>query len=322
MRAAIIYGIGEKFKVENTTDPILDDSKVIIQTKYCSLNHRDLWISKGQYANLKFPIILGSDICGVYGSKSVLVNPSQFWGTNPDFQSINFKILGLPDSGGLAEKVLVPEDSLFPKPEHLTDLEASTLPLAGLTAYRALFMRAKLKPEDKVFISGIGGGVALFAMQFALSIGCQVFVSSSSDKKIEQAIGLGATGGINYTDTNWNKLFFTNYGGVDVIVDGAGGSDFSKLIKIANSGARISVYGATRGSWNDLLVQQIFWKQLNIFGTTMGSDEDFKNMLQLVSSKLIHPVVDSVFPLSKINDAFLRMEKANQFGKIVIDTAL
>ncbi|MEO6189973.1 MAG: zinc-binding dehydrogenase [Saprospiraceae bacterium] len=319
MRAAILEGVNQSFKINNTEDPQLHDGQVIVDVKYCALNHRDLWISLGQYAGLKFPIILGSDISGVSEGENVFINPSYQWGADSRFQSNDFQILGLPSNGGLAEKVAVYKSQIHAFPKHLSFIEASAIPLAGLTAYRALCSRANAKASDKVFISGIGGGVALFALQFALSLGCEVFVSSSSDDKIEKAISLGAKSGINYNDDQWNKKFLANHGGMDVIIDGAGGKDFSKLIKICNPGGRISLYGATQGAWEGLVVQQIFWKQLSILGSTMGSDEDFAKMVSLIDYNKIRPVIDSVFPLNQINEAIDHMAKGKQFGKIVID---
>ncbi len=296
----------------------LESNKVFVEVKHCALNHRDLWISKGQYAGLKYPIILGSDVSGLVDGREVILNPSLHWGSNKNYQDKSYKILGLPDHGGLAEYVSIDSENIYTKPEHLNSIEASALPLAGLTAYRALFTRANVHSNDKVFITGIGGGVALIALQMALAIGAEVFVSSSDDDKINKALLLGAKAGYNYKNPEWHKEFLTQHSGVDVIVDGAGGSDFGKLVKISNPGARITLYGATQGSWQDIIVQQVFWKQLNILGSTMGSDNDFVELLKLINDNKIIPIVDKVFPLSEINEAFDYMNNGLQFGKIVI----
>lgn len=318
MKAAILNGVNQKIEIrEFSLDPI-DNNKVLVDVNHCSLNHRDLWISKGQYAGLNFPIILGSDVCGNISEREVILNPSLQWGLNNHFQDKSYKILGLPDHGGLAEKVAIYQSNIYDKPSHLTGAQASALPLAGLTAFRALCTRAKLTSSDKVFITGIGGGVALFALQIALSMGAEVFVSSSDDEKLAKAIALGAKVGYNYKNVDWHKEFLSQNSGVDVIIDGAGGADFGKLVKIANPGARITLYGATRGTWQDIIVQQVFWKQLNIMGSTMGSDDDFVNFLNLINEKKIVPIVDRVFPLSEINEALVYMDQGLQFGKIVI----
>ena len=238
-----------------------------------SLNHRDYWIQQGKYAGLKFPIILGSDLCGVYNGKRVIVNPSQNWGSNEHFQSSQFRILGLPDSGSLAEYVSVPKNTIHETPAHLNDEECAALPLASLTAFRALFTKAKLEKTDSVLITGIGGGVSLAALQLALPLDCNIFVSSSSNYKIDQAIILGSKGGVNYNEENWDKqLIEMSNGGVDVIIDGAAGNNITKLLKIAKPGARLVIYGGTAGVLNDISPQIIFWKQIQILGTTMGRD--------------------------------------------------
>ncbi len=319
MRAAVLEGIHQKFIVKEVEPASKQVDEVEIVVDYCALNHRDYWITKGQYAGLKFPIILGSDVSGTMDGRRVLINPSMDWGLNQKFQSVDFNILGLPHQGGLAGYIYSRPKLIYDIPAHLSNLEASALPLAGLTAFRALFSRAETNKEDKVFISGIGGGVALFALQFAVALGCEVFVSSSNDSKIERAIQMGARDGINYSNENWSKDFISKHGGVDVIIDGAGGKDFGRLIKICNPGARIVSYGATKGVWEDFTVQSVFWKQLNIMGSTMGSELDFKNLLKFVELYKIVPTVDKVFSLSEINEAFEYLSKGKQFGKIVID---
>ncbi|MFN9906412.1 MAG: zinc-binding alcohol dehydrogenase family protein, partial [bacterium] len=159
---------------------------------------------------------------------------------------------------------------LAPKPAHLSFAQAAALPLAGLTAYRALFTKADLKKGEKLLISGIGGGVALIAFQMALAVGAEVWVTSGADDKIELAQQLGAKGGINYKTENWHKSLENNAGGgFDVIVDSAGGDGFQYFLDLANPAARIVFYGGTRGSFK-VNPQKMFWKQLTIFGSTMG----------------------------------------------------
>ncbi len=315
-------------KKENTL-PVIDDflledkkDKAKVKLIASAINHRDLWIIKSMYAGIKYPIILGSDGIGIFEDKKVIINPGQNWGNNENVQSSRFKILGLPDHGTFAEYVYTPKQYLYPAPNHLTDYEAAALPLGGLTAYRALFSKAKLKKDDKVLIAGIGGGVALFAMQFALAAGLEVYVSSSSDKKIEKAIKLGANGGINYTKKDWHKELKAISGGVDIIIDSAAGAGFSTYLKLINPGGRIVIYGGTRGNIQNLSPQILFWKQISIFGSTMGSDLDFSDMLQFVNKHKIRPVLDSLYNLEDFNIAIKRMEEGRQFGKIVLKNFL
>ncbi|MCL4106703.1 UNVERIFIED_CONTAM: hypothetical protein GTU68_048147 [Idotea baltica] len=223
----------------------------------------------------------------------------------------------MPSEGCFAEKVQVLKNDLYEKPPHLSMEEAASLPLSGLTAYRALFSQAQLKKDEKVFISGIGGGVALFAMQFAIANGNEVYVSSSSREKIERAIALGARAGFNYNDEDMDKQVLKSAGAMDVIIDSAGGPGFAKLVNISAKGARISIYGGTRGE-STFSPQRLFWNQASIIGTTMGSAQDFADMLNFVGEHKIRPVVDKVYPLSEIKEALLRMKEGSQFGKIVI----
>jgi len=248
----------------------------------------------------------------------VVINPSQNWGSNPKAQSQEYKILGLPDSGTFAEYVCVPVANVLIKPAFLSFEETAALPLAGLTAFRALFTKAKTTNEDTVLISGVGGGVALFAMQFALATGAKVFVTSGSDSKIAKAKKLGAAGGINYTKENWQKQLLEESGGFDVIIDSAAGEGFNKLIDVTKPGARIAFYGGTNGNFSNLNPQKIFWKQLSLLGSTMGTADEFTAMIQFVNEYQIKPVVDSVFAFSEAQKAIERMAQREQFGKIVL----
>ncbi len=293
--------------------------EVTVQLKAAALNHRDVWITKGLYPGIEFGTILGSDGAGLYNNKKYIINPSFDWGDNPRVQSGRYNILGLPRPGTFAESVSVPEENLVPMPEHLSWQQAAALPLAGLTAYRALFSRCELKAGENVLISGVGGGVALFAFQFAVAAGANVWVTSGSEEKIEKAISLGAKGGVNYKNEDWFKELMRRSGGVDVIIDSAAGDGFKQFIKVANPGGRIAFYGGTKGKINGLNPQLIFWKQLNIFGSTMGSPEEFKKMVSFVNEYKVIPVVDSTFELSNGNAALERMDAGKQFGKIVLN---
>ncbi len=295
-----------------------EENKVKIKLIASALNHRDLWIIKGQYAGIKYPIVLGSDGIGTYRGEKVIINPGQNWGFNENVQSKNFKILGLPDNGTFGDFIYTESKYIHPKPEHLTDFEAAALPLGGLTAYRALFSRAKIQKKEKILISGIGGGVALFAMQFALATGLEVYVSSSSNKKIEKAISLGAKDGINYTRENWHKDLLNRSGGIDIIVDSAAGTTFNNYLKLINPGGRIVIYGGTQGNIQNLSPQILFWKQATLLGSTMGSEKDFIEMLRFVNKYKIKPILDSLYNIEDINIALKKMEEGKQFGKIVL----
>ncbi len=330
MKALVLHGKNESLRLEEVADPVPGAGEVVVQVKAAALNHRDLWIQKGLYAGLKFPIVLGSD---GYGSvlavgeggdaasvgRAVIINPGLNWGSRPEAQDAKFKILGLPDDGTLAERVKVPAANVVSAPKHLTPEQAAALPLAGLTAYRTLFSRAKLRAEDRVLVTGVGGGVALFALQFAIAAGAHVWVTSGSDEKIARAVSLGAGGGVNYKSGDWvEALKKVAPSGFDVIIDSAGGASFPKLIELAATGGRIAFFGATLGNPPEIDLRRVFWKQLNILGSTMGSPEEFAAMVALVEQHKIVPLADKVFALSDGDAAFAAMDRAEQFGKIVL----
>ncbi len=329
---ALVLTSREEGVVFHSNYPIADNlhaNEVLVKLHAAALNHRDVWITKGQYAGIKYPPVLGSDGVGEvvkigadipssWLSQSVIINPNNNWGDSEQTQAKNYHVLGLPKDGTLAEYIVVEVSRLQKKPAFLSETEAAALPLAGLTAYRALFTRAGLQKGEKVLISGIGGGVALFAMQFALAAGAEVYVTSSSDEKIAQAKALGATNGANYRTENWQKDWVKTIGEMDVVIDSAGGNGFAALIDTLAAGGRIAFYGGGQGAINNLSPQKIFWKQISILGSTMGSDKEFAEMVAFVEKHQIKPVIDSVFSLENGRAAFEKMESGAQFGKIVV----
>ena len=319
----------DQLSVTTVPDPLPEAGEVVVSLRAAALNRRDLWIKLGKYAGLKFPSHPGSDGAGVVTSlagcdpawqaKEVIINPSFDWGANERANGEKFTILGLPRAGTLAEQVVVPATQLHEKPAHLSWTEAAALPLAGLTAYRALFTRAQLMAGERVLITGIGGGVAVFALQFALAQGAEVWVTSSRPEKIARAVELGAKGGFDYTQADWGKTVAAQVPGgyFDVIVDSAGGEGFEQLIELGAPGARIVFFGATRGNPPVLPMRKVFWRQISLLGTTMGSPADWHAMVEFVAHYRIKPVVSAVFPLARVGEAFDRMQEGGQFGKIV-----
>lgn len=332
MKAIILEGINQPFICKELPVPEIDSHEVLVHIKAAALNHRDVWIQKGQYAGLRFPSIQGSDGAGVvvkvgnaanqeWVGKEVVINPSLNWGNNPDTQAKNYIILGMAQDGTFAEYVKIDASLIHPKPAHLTMQQAAALPLAGLTGYRALVTRAKAKAGNTVLITGVGGGVAMFCFQFALALGCDVFVTSGSDDKIEKAIQMGAKGGVNYRRAGWHKELIQQSGGFDTIVDSACGEQFSLLVDMCKPAGHIAFYGATLGAFNSGVPAKIFWKQLTICGSTMGNNQEFEQMLTLVNSKKIIPQVDQVFELSQTAEAAAYLESGKQFGKVVIQVS-
>lgn len=327
MKALVLNEIKQALVVQEVEKPTLAPQEVLVQIKSAAINHRDIYITQGLYAAIQTPAILGSDGAGLvvelgegvateWLNKSVVINPSIGWNDEP-VQPRAYDILGMPTKGCFSTYVKVPVSQLQIKPRHLSWQEAAALPLAGLTAYRALFSKAKLQKGERVLISGVGGGVALFACQFAIAMGAEVWVTSGSQDKIDKAIALGAKGGVSYREEKWHKkLKEEAKGGFDVIIDSAGGDGFQYFLDIANMGARIVFYGGTKGKFT-VNPQKMFWKQITMFGSTMGNAQEFVKMIDFVNETKLKPVVDSVWELERGQDAFDYMNAAKQFGKIV-----
>jgi zinc-binding alcohol dehydrogenase/oxidoreductase len=337
MKAAILESLHQPIELKDTDRPIPGRGEVLVRLKAASLNHRDVWIQKGLYPNIKTPLILGSDGAGTvtergegvseyWMDKEVIINPSHNWGDNPDFYGADYRILGLPENGTFAEYVKVDARYLVPKPAHLSYVEAATLPMAGLTAWRALMTRGGFKPGHRVLVTGAGGGVALFVIQFAIAAGAEVWVTSGSDQKIRKAITLGVRDGVNYKSSTWYRDLLVKAqapktGYFNTIIDSAGGSGFARLIDIAAPGATICFYGGTTGNITDVVPAKVFFKQLNIHGTTMGTPLEFEEMIRFVEEKALKPIVDEVFELADTEQALRRMDSGEQFGKIVLRIA-
>ncbi len=314
------YTIQHLHQLPTLTDhelPSVNDDLALIQLTASALNHRDIWITKGLYPNIRLGAVMGADGCGILDGQEYIINPGLEWGSNELYQSPEFRVLGVPDDGTFADFIAVDRKYLYPKPTHLSSVQAAALPLAGVTAFRAIIKRAQVRKGEKVLISGIGGGVALFAMQYAIALECEVYVTSGSDLKIAEAISLGAKAGYIYHDPDWPKKLLSDAGGVDVIIDGACGIGFNQLVKVCLPGARISFYGGTAGKIEGLNPQLVFWRQISILGTTMGSDADFNDMTDFVSMHKIVPVVDIIMPFDAIPDGFKKLASGDQFGKIV-----
>ncbi|MBL7997791.1 MAG: zinc-binding dehydrogenase [Candidatus Kapabacteria bacterium] len=330
MQAFVLRSISPlEYGIEDIPQPPLADGYARVRLHAAALNHRDVWITKGQYAKIELPVVLGSDgvgeivevnseTDGLTVGTYVLLNPNINWGGDERTQSKSYSILGMPQQGTLAEYISVPLNRIHRVPSHLSSEQAAALPLAGLTAYRAVFTQGHCSNADTVLITGIGGGVALAALHFAVQSGARVYVTSSSEDKINRAVELGASGGFLYTDSEWTKQALSHTGGFDLCIDGAGGATMNQLLNVVNPGGRIVSYGATHGIVPDFDIRKVFWKQITLQGTTMGSDNDFASMLRYVGQHHIVPVIDSVIPFAETQRAFERMNGMAQFGKIVV----
>jgi len=316
--------------IEEAPKPVLQAGEALVRMRAAALNHRDEWIRKGQYARIREGVILGSDGCGVveevtskadehWLGKEVVLNPSLGWGANPRAQDRNYAIIGLPTNGTFAEYCAAPVQNLYAKPPHLSAAEAAAVPLAGITAYRSVRTQGEIGAGTKVLVTGIGGGVAQFAAQCAIALGASVYATSGDDTKLHTAKErLGIMGGVNYRSDNWHKTLLAEAGELDCIIDSAVGDSLDALLGLLAPGGRYVFYGATNGRPQSLNVQMIFWKQLRLQGSTMGSDAEFGAMLDFVADKRLVPILDSVRPFAEIGAAFEAMAKGTQFGKLVV----
>jgi NADPH:quinone reductase-like Zn-dependent oxidoreductase len=305
--------------------------EVLVRLRAAALNHRDLHMFNFEPER---PCILGSDGAGVVEAlgagvtswtpgDEVVINPSLDWGESEDTYGDGWSILGWPRDGTLAEAIALPAESLYPRPAHLSFEEAAALPLAGLTAYRALVPRARLQPGETVLVHGIGGGVALLALQFARALGARVMVTSTSDEKLARSSRLGAERGVNTRTGDWVAAArdWTGGVGVDVVVESLGGEYFARSLEAVRMGGRVVTFGRTVDTQSTINLRLLFWHQLSLLGTTMGSPADFAAMLALVSAHQLRPVIDSVWPLEEGCRAFERLAQGKQFGKIVLTCA-
>lgn len=329
MRALLIKG-GGKIAIEEVPLPSLRNKEVLVKMKAAALNRRDWWIIQGKYPGIREDAILGADGAGIveevfddslshWLGKPVIINPNIGWGDDPKVQSSAYKILGMPTNGTFSALVAIAADRLVAKPDHLSFAEAAALPLAGLTAYRAVFHHGKVKHGENVLISGFGGGVAQFAFQFAKEAGANVYVTSGQDKKLEGSMSLGAKAGFNYNTAKWEKQAMEASGGFHLIIDSAGSDQLNTFIKIMKPAGRLVFFGATLGLPSNLDLHRIFWNQLTLQGSTMGNDEEFVRMVAFVNQHKLKPLLAAVLNFSEIEQAFEMIAGEEKLGKIVVE---
>jgi len=316
--------------IKNVPDPEPAAGEVRVRLYASALNRRDYWMTLGLYPDMRLPCVPGSDGAGVIDATGenvdsslvgnpVIIYPARNWGGSQLAYGSEFRVLGMPDQGTFAEYICVPADCVLPKPEHLNWQQAAAIPVAGLTSWRAVITQAEVKPAQRVLVTGAGGGVAGFAIQWCLGRGAQVYISSGDEKKIAQAILAGVTAGVNYHQQNCYKELAKQAGGFDVIIDSAGGETLNQLLATLRPGGRYVFYGATlRNPPTGLEMARLFFKQARLQGTTMGSPEEFQAMLSYVSEHRIVPVIDRVLQLVEAVTAHNLLEHYSQNGKIVL----
>lgn len=319
MQAARVHE-GGILRFESAPDPAPGPNEAVVELRRAALNRRDLLVRDGVYP-FPLPLIPGSDGAGVRRDtgEEVVILPALEWGPAESAPGPAFEILGGPRSGTYAELVAIPSDNLFPKPTRLSWEEAAAFPLAGLTAYRALFSRGGLRAGETVLVLGAGSGVSTFAVQLAAQAGARVLVTTSTAEKLARALELGADAGALYTEDDWvGAVRELNGGrGVDLVLDSVG-STWPDSLRAVERGGRVVVFGATGGDTVTLGVRPIYLGQLSLLGTTMGSPRDFAGLLSMLADATWSPVVDDTMPLAEAAAALDRLALGAHFGKLVL----
>lgn len=321
---AFVWEEGE-YKIKEMDNPTPEKEEVVVNLKTAGLNRRDLSISK-QLGKGTPALVIGSDGAGIIeaiGSAvkdvkvgdEVIVNPSLRWEKKSDAPPASFDILGKPDHGTIAEKIVLSEHQVEPKPSNFSWEEAGVLALAGLTGYRALVTKGAIRQGQTVFIPGAGSGVATYMIQFAKAKGAKVIVSSRSKAKQEAALQLGADKAID-TEADWQAELQKET--IDLVIDSVGRATFNRSLGILKKGGRIVIFGATAGDIAEVDLRAFFYGQYQLFGSTMGSREELQEMLHFIREHDIRPVLGKVFSLEEANEAFTMLEENGQFGKLAI----
>ena len=305
----------EVLRYEDVPDPVPADGEVLVELRAASLNHLDIWLRKGTPSVPK-PRILGADGAGLIAGtdERVVINPGIEAGDG------RITVIGEHTNGTHAELIAVPRGNVHPIPAGLTFEEAAAFPLVFETAYRMLVTKANLQPGEWVLIWGIGAGVSTAALAIAEALGAQTIVTSSSDAKLTRARGLGATVTVNHAteDVAAHVREATGGVGADVVVEHVGEATWARTLEAVRREGRVVVCGATSGANPPARLHRIWWKQIAVLGSTMGTRADFEGAYRLVVEGKARPVVDAVFPLAEARAAHERLEAAQQLGKIVL----
>lgn len=336
MRAWTLDDFGlENLNLREVQIPSPGPHEVLVKVAAVSLNYRDKALVDGIYVPEKMPkgLIVGADSAGTVAAVGANVTKyavgdrvtSHFystWQDGPWLPAYADFQLGGPLDGGLAEYQVLSEDSVVPTPRNLTDVEASTLPIAALTPWFAMREYRNLKAGDSVLVQGTGG-VSIFAIQLASAMGARVIVTSSSDEKLRQARRLGATDTINYRTTpDWAEavLELTGGEGVDVVLDVAGGNGLRDSVRAAKGNGLVAVIGFLDGQSTTLDLMDVIWHQTQIQGIAVGHRRAFSDLVRFLDEHAIQPVVDSVFNFEDAPRAYGKLTEG-AFGKIVIQVS-
>lgn len=341
MKAAFIqeHGNLDKIQIGELNTPTISPNEVLIETKFGALNHLDIFVVRGWPGlTLNMPHVIGADGSGIVkkiGSEvttlsvgdKITINPGISCGkcemclSGQQVFCKQFSILGENKWGTFAQYLKLPEISVLKIPDGFSLEKAAAAPLTFLTAWRMLITQAGIKPNDYVFIHGAGGGVSSAAIQIAKYYGAKVITTTSTSKKMEMAMNLGADHVINYKETKdyRNQVYdLTNKHGIDVVIDNVGQATFPTSIRLLRPGGRLITCGVTSGPLSKINIADIFWKHLEIKGSTMANQGEFRAVMQLVLDGTLNPIIDKVYPLENVREAEEYLSDGNQFGKVLL----
>ncbi|KAF5344395.1 hypothetical protein D9756_011350 [Leucocoprinus leucothites] len=316
--------------------PELKTGELLVKTGAVAFNHREVWIRKRMYPGVVFGSVLGADGAGTViasgtkddplVNKRVFLTPSRGWDNDPVAPESIFGILGggaNPPIGTFSEYIVVERDQVIATPSHLNDVQAAAWPLGGVTAWRAAMVNGEVQPGQNVLITGIGGGVALIAMQLCIAKGASVYVTSGSPEKIQRAVQAGAKGGVNYKDQEWpaqlaSLLKKSIRSQLDVVVDSGGGDVLGKVSRVLKPGGRVVCYGMTASTTITFTMRDVL-KNQKLLGSTMGSRRDLIEATNFLAQHRIVPLVSHVLDgLESAEEGFEILKRGDQFGKVVI----
>jgi NADPH:quinone reductase-like Zn-dependent oxidoreductase len=332
------HGGLDRLRYQDVPDPTIGPGDALVRVRACALNHLDLFVREGLPGfELPLPFWTGCDIAGdvaevgaavkgVAVGDRVAVNPNlhcghcEFCRKGEQSLCVTYGILGEHVQGGLAEYVRVAGDKLLKLPAQVPYEDAAAFILVNMTAWRMLVTQARLRAGEDLLIIGVGGGVSSTAVLIAKLCGARVWVTSSSDEKLDRARALGADECINYAREDWAKVVWEKTGkrGVDVVLENVGAATWKGSIRALAKGGRLVTCGATSGPIGETDIRLVFWKQISIIGSTMSSNAEFHEVMRELFRGRLRAIVDTVMPLTEGVDAQRRLAEGKQFGKIVL----
>ncbi len=326
---ALFLNSDKSLEIKEVVVPQLHEQDVLVSLKASALNHREIWIKKGLYPGMKLPCILGADGAGVItkiGSKvdasilgkEVIVYPGYDWGEKETYPSKSFRVLGMPDPGTIAEYISVPFDHVIEKPSYLNFPEAASIPVAFLTAWRALVHHGQIDESKNILITGIGGGVAQAGLALAKAFGSKIFVTSSSQEKIDFAKKQGALAGVNYKKEDWHLELREQCKEIDIVLDSSPSPKLDDYYSFLRYGAKIVAYGSTGSRNTSINISKFFLRHIQFIGTAMGSPKEFEELLAFMDQHHIRPIIHAQYSMNQSLTAIEELQKGNHIGKIVI----